>query len=225
MLCEVSAQTFLTMIQIYSHEQLWWRRKRTEIIHILREKRDNLTKEAKEKLHKCSTWMGSLLVGVGTALQVASIVFTIVGKFGGYCPSQCVISTTRAVGKKMNSYGIKLKKHGNKNRAEVEQLLLKANDSEKLMNKLDKIHQSFYRMTQDAAKMDKLFSDFVMNISNPHKKGHAVIDNIQRNGNKVNLMMLQLNIKSIIKSFETLQITSNEILKTINNAQDTFNSN
>ena len=209
------------------NEQLWWQRKRTEINGILQEKRDDLTKEAREKLNKSTTWMGSLLVGVGTALQIASAVITVCGGFGiGPAVPSGVTSGMKTVGAGMKTLGNQInKKHAQKNEAEAERLMREAAEAQRLMKRMDGIYASFYSMTQDAGKMDQLFSDFMDSMKSQSKSGGKIFDGMNRKGKAVNLVMLQTNVKRIIASFKALQATSNRILQTIDNAQNRFNSN
>merc|ERR1712228_742938 len=151
-------------------------------------------------------WMGSLLTGVGTALQVSSAVITI-------CAMKMVGTGMKPLGKYIN----KKYAQGNKGKADGS---AEDAESEKLMNKMDRIYESFCSMTQDADKMNELFGDFVDNM----KTGNVSFDGLHQEGKKVNLIMLQNNVKSIVRSFEELMTTSNEILQTIDDAQNRFNS-
>merc|ERR1712048_91315 len=106
------------------------------------------------------------------------------------------------------------------NQTKANKLYEKANQSQILMTKMEKIAQGFKDMTQDSGRMDKLFTDFMDDMKNPKEKS-GKIDKMNEK-RKYNLIILQSNVKSIIGSFELLQKHSNEILETIDKAQDRF---
>merc|ERR1711997_1316830 len=107
-----------------------------------------------------------------------------------------------------------------KDKTEAAKLKKKANKSQILMTKMEKIAQGFKDMTQDSGRMDKLFTDFMNDMQTPKKKNNKNAKMHEKK--KINLISLQSNVKSIIASFKSLQKHSEDILKTIDKAQDRF---
>ena len=190
-----------------------------------------MEKEAKEKLLQCSSWIGSLLVGVGTVMAAAGAIVLVVGAVGVIVGASVVsagvavgAAAVAAVGAVVIGGGMMINDKVKKaNATEAARLKSKANKSQQLMTKMEKITQGFKDMAQDSGRMDKLFMDFMNEMQNPKKKS-ASIDKMQQR-RKINLVLLQSNVKSIIGSFAALQKYSIEILDTIDKAQDRFNSN
>merc|ERR1719203_1420280 len=128
----------------------------------------------------------------------------------------------KMVGTKMKDYGKeKNAKYAKMNQVEADKLLLEAKKHERMQNKMNAIYKSFYVMAHDAGKMDELFSDFVDTMKVQNGKGMKMMPG---KGKRVNLIMLQSNVRSIIRSFQTSMTTTNHILMTIDNAQDRFNA-
>merc|ERR1711902_145351 len=147
---------------------------------------------------------GAVITTAGVAVGVAAGVAVGLGAavYGG--------------GKMINN---KVKKM---NETKANKLYKKANQSQILMTKMEKIAQGFKDMTQDSNRMDKLFTDFMDDMRKPKGK-HAQIEKMNEK-RKYNLRILQINVKHIIGSFEALQKHSIEILDTIDKAQDRFNA-